>query len=94
MRECFKEVNRRLETLEKKKSQNVWYMIPYIGSVGIIFILPVLIGAYLGWWIDGQYKVGGISWTITGIMLGVFVGVYNVYRFFYLRHKRFSEGED
>jgi ATP synthase protein I len=53
----------------------------YLGTLGIIFVLPVIVGAYLGNWLDNRMKGYSFSWTITLIVLGVFVGAMDVYLF-------------
>jgi len=79
----FEEIKKKIEDLEKKREKNIWYTLSYIGSISIIFLLPVVAGAYIGWWLDGQYRVGKVSWTITGILLGVMIGIYNIYQIVY-----------
>jgi ATP synthase protein I len=51
----------------------------YLGVLGLVFVLPVVGGAYLGRWLDSL--AGGYSarWTVSLILLGVAVGAYNVY---------------
>jgi len=85
MPDFFGEIRRKIEKLEEEKEKNIWAALSYIGSVSVIFLLPVVAGAYIGWWLDGRYSVGKISWTITGILVGIFVGIYNVYHLFYKR---------
>lgn len=53
----------------------------YLGTLGLIFVLPVVAGAYLGSWLDSQLKGYSFSWTVTLIVLGVFVGAIDVYLF-------------
>ncbi|HTZ58381.1 MAG TPA: AtpZ/AtpI family protein [Acidobacteriaceae bacterium] len=53
----------------------------YLGTLGLVFVLPVVAGAYLGTWLDGRLKGYSFSWTITLIVLGVFVGAVDVYLF-------------
>jgi ATP synthase protein I len=53
----------------------------YLGTLGIIFVLPVIAGAYLGNWLDNRIKGYSFSWTVTLIVLGVFVGAMDVYLF-------------
>ena len=51
----------------------------YVGTLGLLFVIPVVIGAYVGRWIDGLVEGYSISWTISLILLGVMVGAMNVY---------------
>ena len=53
----------------------------YLGTLGLIFVLPVIAGAYLGNWLDNRIKGYSFSWTVTLIILGVFVGAIDVYLF-------------
>ena len=53
----------------------------YIGTLGLLFVLPVIVGAYLGHWIDNQVTGYSVRWTTSLIILGVFVGGVNVYLF-------------
>lgn len=53
----------------------------YLGTLGLIFVLPVIAGAYLGNWLDNRIKGYSFSWTVTLIVLGVFVGAIDVYLF-------------
>jgi ATP synthase protein I len=53
----------------------------YLGTLGLLFVLPVVGGAYLGLWLDGLASGYSTRWTISLILLGVFVGAANVYLF-------------
>ena len=51
----------------------------YIGTLGLVFVLPVVAGAYLGHWLDGLASGYSVRWTVSLILVGVFVGALNVY---------------
>lgn len=53
----------------------------YAGMLGLLFILPVVGGAYLGRWIDSSLKGYSLSWTVNLILIGIAIGAYNVYAF-------------
>ena len=53
----------------------------FIGTLGLLFILPVITGAYLGNWLDNQMTGYSVSWTSSLIILGVLIGGINVYLF-------------
>ena len=38
-------------------------------------------GAYLGHWLDGLVEGYSVRWTVSLILLGVFIGGLNVYLF-------------
>jgi ATP synthase protein I len=51
----------------------------YIGTLGLVLVLPVVGGAYLGRWLDSLVAGYSIRWTVSLILLGVMVGMINVY---------------
>lgn len=53
----------------------------YLGTLGLVFVLPVIVGAYVGSWLDSRMKGYSFSWTVTLIVLGVFIGALDVYLF-------------
>jgi len=53
----------------------------YLGSLALLFIVPVVGGAYLGRWIDGLFAGYSVRWTVSLIVLGVCVGIVNIYLF-------------
>lgn len=53
----------------------------YLGTLGLLFVLPVVGGAYLGLWLDGLMEGYSMRWTLSLMILGVFVGALNVYLF-------------
>jgi ATP synthase protein I len=54
----------------------------YLGTLGLLLVLPVVGGAYLGLWLDerlaGAYSV---RFTVGFIFLGVIIGAVNVWLF-------------
>lgn len=53
----------------------------YVGTLGLLFVLPVVGGAYLGHWLDKMASGYSTRWTISLIITGVVVGLINVYLF-------------
>ncbi|MDX1823681.1 MAG: AtpZ/AtpI family protein [Thiohalomonadales bacterium] len=53
----------------------------YIGTLGLLFVIPVIVGAYLGQWLDSLATGYSMRWTLSLILLGVFIGGLNVYLF-------------
>ena len=53
----------------------------YIGTLGLIFVLPLIAGAYFGRWLDGLASAYSIRWTMSMLFIGVVIGVVNVYLF-------------
>ncbi len=83
MADFFREIKKKIERMRERREESLWHTLTYVGSVSVVLLFPVVLGAYLGWFLDGKYRAGRISWTITFILLGLMVGIYNVYIIFY-----------
>lgn len=51
----------------------------YIGVLGLLFVLPVVGGAYLGRWLDALVTGYSTLWTVSLILVGAMIGAINVY---------------
>jgi len=51
----------------------------YLGSLGLMFILPVVAGVYLGHWLDGKLAGYSMRWTLSLLFAGIVIGAFNVY---------------
>ncbi|BBL72369.1 AtpZ/AtpI family protein [Methylogaea oryzae] len=70
---------RRMRRAEKDRSSLLAQTV-FLGSLGLTLCLPIVAGAYLGYWLDGLSPGYSVRWTVGCILLGVAVGGYNVYR--------------
>ena len=80
-----KESASEVKEAEKQKS-GLWRYASVIGISGWLFAIPVVAGAYLGRYLDAKLSAG-ISWTLTFLILGIALGIYNVW-YFYIRKAR------
>jgi ATP synthase protein I len=71
---------RRMKKAERERPTLIGQTV-YIGTLGLLFVLPVVAGAYLGHWLDEQAAAYSIRWTLSLILLGVFIGGFNVWLF-------------
>jgi ATP synthase protein I len=69
---------RRIQKAEKERPTLIAQTV-YAGMLGLLFVLPVIGGAYLGNWIDNQVSGYSVRWTTSLIILGVMIGGMNVY---------------
>ena len=78
-----KQVERQAQRMKKAERERPTLMgqTVYIGTLGLLFVLPVIGGAYLGQWLDSLEAGYSIRWTTSLILVGVFVGALNVYLF-------------
>lgn len=51
----------------------------YIGTLGLVMVLPIVAGVYLGRWLDGLITGYSTRWTLSLLFTGVVIGVFNVY---------------
>jgi ATP synthase protein I len=71
---------RRMKKAERERPTLVGQTV-YIGTLGLLFVLPVIGGADLGKWLDSLVAGYSIRWTVSLLLVGVFVGGLNVYLF-------------
>lgn len=51
----------------------------YIGTLGLMMVLPIVGGVYLGHWLDSLVVGYSSRWTLSLLLTGVVVGIFNVY---------------
>jgi ATP synthase protein I len=71
---------RRIKRAKKEQYTLIGYTV-YLGTLGLLFVLPVLVGAYVGRWLDQLSSGYSVHWTLGLLLLGVVVGAVNVYFF-------------
>lgn len=72
---------RDVRRMEQRKPAGLTGLLVYGGTVGLLFVVPTVLGAYLGRWIDTLVHGYSVRWTVSGIVLGIAVGAWNAYRF-------------
>jgi ATP synthase protein I len=69
---------RRMQKAEREQptllSQTV-----FTGTLGLVLVLPIVAGAYVGHWLDRLSEEYSVMWTLGLILLGLIIGVFNVY---------------
>lgn len=58
----------------RQQRQSVWFGLGMFGLVGWSVALPTLIGIAVGVWLDTRSDTREISWTLTGLAVGISVG--------------------
>lgn len=81
--ELRKRVERQAQRMQKAERERPTLLSQtvYVGTLGLLFVLPVIGGAYLGHWLDNLAAGYSIRWTLSLILAGVLVGAVNVYLF-------------
>jgi ATP synthase protein I len=62
----------------RSHKSGVWFGLGMMGLVGWSVVIPTLLGAALGLWLDKHYP-GGRSWTLTLLMAGLVLGCFNAW---------------
>ena len=70
----------RMKKAEQERSTLLGQTV-YIGTIGLLFVLPMVGGAYLGRWLDSLIAGYSVRWTMSLIFVGVMIGAINVYLF-------------
>ena len=80
LRRSIERQAQRMEQAERERptlmSQTV-----FLGVLALLLVIPVVLGAYLGRWLDSLAEGYSVRWTVSMILLGLAAGIFNVYRF-------------
>ena len=76
-----KQIDNQVKRIKKarKEESGILAQTLYLGTLGLVMVLPIVGGAYLGSWLDSKSAGYAMSWTLNLLILGVFVGAFNVY---------------
>lgn len=80
-RDDFRDSVERDSEIEKKGEQQkagFFGLLLYGGTLGLLLVIPMVAGAYLGSWLDSLNEEFGTRWTVSLIVIGVVAGVVNV----------------
>jgi len=62
----------------RKSSQGVWFGLGMMGLVGWSVVVPTLLGAALGIWLDNHHP-GKHPWTLSLLVVGLSAGCLNAW---------------
>jgi ATP synthase protein I len=77
----------------RNSSQGVWFGLGMMGLVGWSVVVPTLLGAALGIWIDNRYP-GHYSWTLMLLVIGLVIGCLNAWHWVSKENKEMGEEEE
>ena len=78
LRQNIEKQARRMAQAEKERPTLLAQTV-FLGTLALLFVLPVVGGAYLGHWIDSLQAGYSYRWTMSLLVTGLFVGAMNVY---------------
>lgn len=62
----------------RKSDQGVWFGLGMMGLIGWSVVVPTLLGAALGVWLD-QHHPGKHAWTLSLMVVGLAIGCANAW---------------
>lgn len=71
---------RRLKDAERGRRSLLGQTV-FLSVLSVLFLAPLVAGAYLGRWLDGLSEGYSIRWTMSCIIIGIALGAFNVYQF-------------
>ena len=80
LRRAVEKQVKRMQRAEKERPTLLAQSV-FMGTLALLFVLPMILGAYLGNWLDNMAQGYSIYWTIGLLLAGLVVGVINVYIF-------------
>jgi ATP synthase protein I len=74
-------IERQLKRIQKAEQDrpNLLSQTVYIGTLGLVMVLPIIGGVYLGRWLDGMVQGYSTRWTLSLLFTGLVIGIFNVY---------------
>ena len=76
-----KQVENQVKRIKKARREKTSILAQtlYLGTLGLVLVLPIVGGAYLGAWLDSLLAGYSMSWTLNLLLVGVMIGAVNVY---------------
>lgn len=78
---------------QQKVSKTIWSGLGMMGLIGWAVVVPTLLGAALGIWIDHHHP-GPRSWTLALLMLGLTLGCFNAWRWVDKEHQAIHKQDE
>ena len=62
----------------RNPAPGVWFGLGMMGIIGWSIVVPTLLGAAIGLWLDTHYPLGH-SWTLALLVAGLLLGCFNAW---------------
>ena len=73
--------------------RSVWFGLGMSGLIGWSVVVPTLVGAALGIWVDTHYP-SSYSWTLMLLLMGLIIGCLNAWHWVNSESKAMQEERD
>jgi ATP synthase protein I len=91
-REVGAKASRKLKA-RRHSTRGVWFGLGMMGLVGWSVVVPTLLGAALGIWLDRRHA-GNHSWTLMLLIIGLVVGCLNAWHWVRKEDKEIREEQE
>ena len=77
----------------RNSTQGVWFGLGMMGLIGWSVVVPTLVGAAVGIWLDNSHP-GSYSWTLMLLVIGLAIGCLNAWHWVTKEDKEMREGQE
>ena len=91
-REVGAKVTRKLKA-RHNSSRSVWFGLGMMGMIGWSVVVPTLLGAGFGVWLDNRHP-GSHSWTLMLLLIGLVIGCLIAWHWVAKENKEIREDQE
>ena len=91
-REVGTKAARKLKS-QRHSARGVWFGLGMMGLIGWSVVVPTLLGAAFGVWLDNHHP-GSHSWTLMLLIIGLIIGCWNAWRWVAKEDKEMREEQE
>ena len=77
----------------RNSAPGVWFGLGMMGVIGWSVVVPTLLGAALGLWLD-HHHAGRHSWTLALLVAGLAIGCFNAWHWVARQDQAMGEDQD
>ena len=86
------QASRKLKA-RRNASPGVWFGLGMMGLIGWSVVVPTLLGAALGIWLD-KHRAGPHSWTLALLVGGLVIGCFNAWHWVVKEEKAMRDEQE
>jgi ATP synthase protein I len=91
-REVRAKAARKLKA-RRNSTEGVWFGLGMMGLIGWSVVVPTLLGAAFGIWLDNRHP-GSHSWTLMLLVIGLVIGCVNAWHWVAKEDKEMREDQE
>jgi len=74
-----REIRRQAKRAGEHRHDTFWRGLGMVGAIGWMIVVPMLLGAFVGRWIDRRSETG-VFWTLSLLFIGLVLGCVSTWR--------------